>query len=47
MSVQKDHLASKQEQKELWFGGKEVLMIYIRLYLPALFHKLAPRVKPL
>ncbi len=39
--------AVNRNKKELWFAGKEVLMIYIRLYLPALFHKLAPRVKPL
>jgi dehydrogenase/reductase SDR family protein 7B len=38
--------AVERGKRELWFAGKEVLMIYIRLYLPALFHKLAPRVKP-
>lgn len=38
--------AVNRNKKELWFAGKEVLMVYIRLYLPALFHKLAPKVKP-
>jgi dehydrogenase/reductase SDR family member 7B len=38
--------AVNRNKKELWFAGREVLMIYIRLYLPGLFHRLAPKVKP-
>jgi dehydrogenase/reductase SDR family member 7B len=33
-------------RKELWIGGKEVFLIYIRKYLPPLFHYLAYHVKP-
>jgi dehydrogenase/reductase SDR family protein 7B len=36
-----------REKKELWVGGSEILMIYIRLYIPALFHILARKIKPL
>jgi len=38
--------AVEKNKKELWLGGPVILMIYIRLYLPFLFHKLAPRIKP-
>jgi dehydrogenase/reductase SDR family member 7B len=38
--------AVNRNKKELWFAGREVLMVYIRLYLPALFHRLAPKVNP-
>jgi short-subunit dehydrogenase len=31
---------------EIMFGGKELLMVYIRRYLPKLFYYMAPRVKP-
>jgi short-subunit dehydrogenase len=33
-------------RKELLVGGKEVIMVYIRKFLPPLFHKLARKVKP-
>jgi short-subunit dehydrogenase len=39
--------AVNRNKKELWFAGREVLMVYIRLYLPALFHRLAPKLKPI
>jgi len=35
----------KRNKKEIWIGGKEVLMVYIRKYLPFLFYKLAAKVK--
>lgn len=38
--------AVERGRKELWVGGKEVIMIYIRKYLPILFHSLARKVKP-
>ena len=39
--------AIKRNKKELWVGGSEILMIYIRLYLPFLFHILARKIKPM
>jgi dehydrogenase/reductase SDR family protein 7B len=38
--------AVNRNKKELWFAGREVLMVYVRLYLPWLFHRLAPKVNP-
>lgn len=38
--------AVEKGKKELWVGGKEVVMIYIRIYLPFLFHSMARKVKP-
>lgn len=38
--------AVNKNKKELWLGGKEVIMIYIRKYLPCLFHIMARKVKP-
>jgi dehydrogenase/reductase SDR family member 7B len=35
-----------QNRKELWIGGKEVILVYIRKYFPAIFHILAHKVKP-
>jgi dehydrogenase/reductase SDR family member 7B len=37
----------KSEKKEILFGGKSVLMVYIRRFLPWLYYRLAPNVKPL
>ena len=37
----------KKEKKEILVGGNEVLMVYIRRFLPALYYKLASKVKPL
>jgi short-subunit dehydrogenase len=37
----------KKEKKEILFGGKAVLMVYIRRFLPWLYYRLAPKVKPL
>lgn len=39
--------AIKKNKKELWVGSTEILMIYIRLYLPSLFHILARKIKPM
>jgi short-subunit dehydrogenase len=39
--------AIKRNKKELWVGRSEILMIYIRLYLPGLFHILARKIKPM
>ncbi len=38
--------AVKCNKKELWIGGKEVFLVYIRKYIPPLFHYLARKVKP-
>lgn len=38
--------AVNKNKKELWLGGKEVIMVYIRKYLPFLFHVMARKVKP-
>ena len=38
--------AIEKNKKELWVGGSEILMIYIRLYLSPLFHILARKIKP-
>lgn len=38
--------AIRRNKKELWVGGTELLMIYLRLYLPSLFHLLARKIKP-
>jgi short-subunit dehydrogenase len=35
-----------RRKPEIMFGGKELLMVYIRRYFPALFYYMAPRVKP-
>lgn len=39
--------AISRNKKELWVGGSEILMIYIRKYLPPLFHYLARKIKPM
>lgn len=39
--------ALKKEKKEILFGGKETLMVYIKRFIPALYYFLATRVKPL
>ena len=36
-----------KRKPEIMFGGKELLMVYIRRYFPKLFYYLAPRVKAL
>jgi dehydrogenase/reductase SDR family protein 7B len=38
--------AVKCNRKELWIGGKEVLLVYFRIFFPILFHYLARKVKP-
>jgi dehydrogenase/reductase SDR family member 7B len=37
----------KSEQKEILTGGNEIIMVYIRKFLPFLYYYLAPKVKPL
>jgi dehydrogenase/reductase SDR family member 7B len=37
----------KKEPKEIMVGGKEMLMIYIRRFFPALYYYLSLKVKPL
>lgn len=37
----------KKEKKEILVGGKEVLMVHIRRFLPFLYYHLASKVKPL
>ncbi|MGD2035524.1 MAG: SDR family oxidoreductase [Bacteroidales bacterium] len=39
--------AIRKSKKELWVGRNEILLIYIRLYLPWLFHTLARKIKPM
>jgi dehydrogenase/reductase SDR family member 7B len=36
----------KKNRKEIHVGGKELLMVHIRRFLPFLFYKLATKVKP-
>lgn len=38
--------AIRKKRKELWVGGFELIMIYIRKYLPPLFHILARKISP-
>ncbi len=38
--------AIRRNRKEVATGGKEILMIYIRRFLPWLYYRLASRVKP-
>jgi short-subunit dehydrogenase len=38
--------ALEKNKKELWVGGSEILMIYIRLYMSFLFHILARKIRP-
>jgi dehydrogenase/reductase SDR family member 7B len=37
----------QREQKEILVGGKELLMVYIRRFLPALYYKLARKINPM
>ena len=36
----------RKNKKDVLIGNKEVLMVYIRKFLPGFFHKLAKKVKP-
>ena len=38
--------ALERNKKELWVGGSEIMMIYIRLYMSFLFHILARKIRP-
>lgn len=37
----------KRQKKEILVGGKELIMVHIRRFLPALYYYMASRVKPL
>lgn len=37
----------KKEQKEIWIGGSEMLMLHVRRFLPRLYYYLATRIKPM
>ncbi len=37
----------KKEQKEILVGGKEILMVYIRRFIPKLYYFLSSKLKPL
>lgn len=37
----------KKEQKEILVGGKEILMVYIRRFVPKLYYFLSSKLKPL
>lgn len=37
--------AIKKEKKELLVGKKEIIMVYIRYFIPALFHKIVTKIK--
>ncbi|MCG8696846.1 MAG: SDR family oxidoreductase [Bacteroidales bacterium] len=36
----------EKEKKDVLIGGKELLMVYIKKYLPRLFYKIVPNIKP-
>ena len=38
--------AIRKNKREVYIGGKEILMVYFKRYLPKLFYKLAANVKP-
>lgn len=38
--------AVRKNKKDILIGRKEILMVYIRKYIPALYYKLASKVKP-
>lgn len=37
--------AIKSERKEVLVGGKELIMVYIRRFLPALYHRIVSKIK--
>lgn len=37
----------KKEKKEIWVGGKEMLMLHVKRFLPQLYYYLATRIKPM
>jgi dehydrogenase/reductase SDR family member 7B len=37
----------KHEKKEIWVGGKELQMLNVRRFFPALYYYLATRIKPM
>ena len=38
--------AAERNKKEVYIGGKEVVMVYFKRFLPSLYYMLASRVKP-
>ncbi len=37
----------RKEKKEILVGGKEIIMVHIRRFLPRLYYYMAPKVKPM
>lgn len=37
----------KKEKKEIWVGGREMLMLHIRRFIPQLYYYMASRIKPM
>lgn len=37
----------KREKKEIWVGGNEMIMLYIRRFIPPLYYYMATRIKPM
>jgi dehydrogenase/reductase SDR family member 7B len=37
----------KHERKEIWVGGSEMYMLYIRRFIPQLYYYMATRIKPM
>ena len=37
----------KREKKEILVGSTELLMVHIRRFLPALYYRMATRIKPM
>jgi len=37
----------KKDKKEILVGGKEIIMVHIRRFLPRLYYYMAPKVKPM
>jgi short-subunit dehydrogenase len=36
----------KNRKREVYYGGKEILIIYIKRYLPTLYYKIIKKIKP-
>jgi dehydrogenase/reductase SDR family member 7B len=37
----------QKEKKEVWVGGKEMLMLHVRRFFPALYYRMARTIKPM
>lgn len=38
--------ATATQKKQIWIGGREILMVWIRQFLPVLFFRIASKIKP-